>query len=141
MLGLAPIGTPLHARFEGNWINVGLVLCDMVRLRIGNEVMDVAEEGVYHGGTLFIPAGETSGQSVRQASTYVDENDQFRDYELDADREALADLILCLRSIDPRNTLESLLQPLKLEKYPVLHGKTFRLHVTEQAAHSVELIE
>lgn len=141
MLGLEPIGTPLHANFEGCWINIKVVLCDAVRLRIGNEAVDITEEGLHHGGTLFIPAGEISGQPIRQVSTYVDENDQFREYELDTDREALADLIRRLRSIDPKNTLESLLRPLKLEKYPVLHGKTFRLHVVERAAHSIELIE
>lgn len=140
MLGLEPVGTPLRTRFEGCWVHADIVLCDAVRLRVGEATVELCEDGVYHGGTLFIPAGESSGQPVRQASTYVDEHDQFREYELDADRDALGDLIRRLRSIDPKNTLQSLLQSLKLEKYPVLHGRTFRLHVIEQADHSIELI-
>jgi len=42
------------------------------------------------------------------------------------DRNALADLIRRLRSVDPKATLDSLLQELKLEKYPLLRGRSFR---------------
>ena len=47
-----------------------------------------------------------------------------------------------LRSIDPKATLDSLLQELHLETYPLLHGKTFQLTVgRERDKHAVELIE
>jgi hypothetical protein len=91
---------------------------------------------------LYIPADETSGEPVRQASSFMDEDDQFREGDLDADRDALADLICRLRSVDPIQTLDSLMQTLKLGKYPLLHGKTFQLNVGMGAdpGHSIELV-
>lgn len=142
MIGLEPLGSQLHAHFIGIWVSADLVLCDAIRLRIGGDTVDIDQDAVFHGGTIFVPAKETSGYVVRQVSNYVDENDQFRQYELDTDTDDLADLIRRLRSVDPQDTMRSLLNPLKLEKYPVLHGKAFRVRVNGQAtAHSVELIE
>ena len=37
----------------------------------------ITDAGVCHGDVLYIPAGETSGEPVRQASSFMDENDQF----------------------------------------------------------------
>ena len=60
----------------------------------------------------------------------------------DADRDALADLIRRLRSVDPVQTLDSLLQELRLGRYPLLHGKAFQVTVGVGAApgHSVALV-
>lgn len=141
LLGLETVGMHQRSHFDGSWISVDVVLCEALRLRIGSEVVEIADEGIYHGGTVFIPAGETSGNVIRQVSRYIDEQAQFRDYEFDADRNALADLLRRLRSIDPKDTLGSLLRPLKLEKYPVLHGKTFRLSIVGEAnAHAIDLV-
>ena len=141
-VGLEPIGTPLHAVFSGIWVMANLVLCDAVRVRVGSDTADLVDDAVFYGGVIFIPSGETSGYVVRQISSYVDEYEQFREYEKDTDIDNLSDLIRRLRSVDPQDTLVSLLQPLHLEKYPILHGKAFRLRVDEQSqAHSVELIE
>jgi len=141
-LGLEPTGPQIHSRFDGIWVSANLVLCETVRLRIGQDAVDIADNAVLHGGVLFVPANETSGWVVRQISTYVDESEQYRDYELDTDMEALVDLLRRLRSVDPKKTLVSLLETLKLEKYPVLHGMAFRVRVDGQAdAHSIELID
>ena len=90
---------------------------------------------------IYIPKGETSGRAVRQASSFVDENEQFMSSDLDADWDALADLIRRLRSVDPVQTLDSLLQELGLGKYPLLRGKTFEVTVGIGTApgHSVAL--
>jgi hypothetical protein len=48
---------------------------------------------------------------------------------MEADRDALADFIRHLRSTDPAATLNSLLLQLQLEKYPLLHGCSFKLAV------------
>jgi len=105
--------------------------------------VEITDAGIYHGDTLYIPAGETSGEPVRQASSFTDENDQFLEGDLNADRDALADLICRLRSVDPLQTLDSLMQTLKLGKYPLLHGKTFQLSVGTGSVpgHSIELVE
>lgn len=127
---------------EGRWVWSTVILCETVRIKVGEDTVEIADAGVYHGDTLYIPAGEISGEPVRQASSFTGENDQFLESDLDADRGALADLICRLRSVDPVQTLDSLMQTLKLGKYPLLHGKTFQLNVGVGAdpGHSVELV-
>ena len=93
---------------EGRWVWPTVILCEAVRIKVGGETVEITDAGVYHGDTLYIPAGETSGEPVRQASSFTDENDQFLENDLDADRDALADLICRLRSVDPMQTLDSL---------------------------------
>ena len=128
---------------EGRWVSPNVILCEAVRIRVGDEVAEVTDEGVCHEGDLYIPAGECSGAPVRQLSSFTDENDQFLDSDLDADRDALVDLIRRLRSVDPVQTLDSLLQDLRLGNYPLLHGKTFQLTVGVGSApgHSIELLD
>lgn len=128
---------------EGRWVWPTVILCETVRIKVGEDTMEITDAGIYHGDTLYIPAGETSGEPVRQASSFTDENDQFLESDLDADRNALADLICRLRSVDPVQTLDSLLQELRLGKYPLLHGKRFHVCVGMGSApgHSIELVE
>ena len=127
---------------EGRWIWPTVILCEAVRIKVGSETVEITDAGVYHGDTLYIPTGETSGEPVRQASSFTDENDQFLENDLDADRDALADLIGRLRSVDPVQTLDSLLQELRLGSYPLLHGKSFHVSVGMGPApgHSIELV-
>lgn len=127
---------------DGRWIQPTVILCEAVRVKVGGETVEITDWGLYHGDTLYIPAGETSGEPVRQASSFTDENDQFLENDLDADRDALADLIRRLRSVDPVQTLDSLMQTLNLGKYPLLHGKTFQLNVGlgSVPGHSIELV-
>lgn len=135
------LGEQCRATLEGRWIWPQVILCDAVAITVDGEEVQITDEGVYHDGTIFITSGETSGEPVRQASDYIDENDQFLEDHRDADRDALADLILRLRSVDANATLGSLLEGLKLEKYPLLQGKTFRLRVgRERGEHAVELV-
>lgn len=130
-----------RVQLEGRWIWPTVVLCERVRLRCGTEVVDITDAGVCDGDVIYIPMGETSGRAVRQASSFIDESEQFLSSDLDADWDALADLIRRLRSVDPVQTLDSLLQELKLGKYPLLHGKTFEVTVGVGSApsHSVAL--
>ncbi|BBP03000.1 hypothetical protein TPL01_22160 [Sulfuriferula plumbiphila] len=135
------VGEHCRATLEGRWIWPQVILCDAVSVTIGDDRVDLTEDGVYHDGSLFIPSGECSGEPVRQASSFIDEHDQFLEDQCDADRDALVDLIRRLRSVDPKATLDSLLQELKLEKYPLLQGKTFQLRVGQNCGeHAVELI-
>ncbi len=135
------VGEQCRATLEGRWIWPLVVLCDAVTITIGHAQTTITEDGVYHDGTLFIPAGECCGEPVRQASDFIDSNDQFLDDHCDEDRDALADLIRRLRSVDPKATLDSLLQELKLEKYPLLRGRSFRLTVGHsQDGHVVDVM-
>jgi len=134
-------GEQVRVQLEGRWIWPTVILCEAVRLGCGMDVADVTDAGVCHGDVIYIPKGETSGRAVRQASSFVDGNDQFMSSDLDADWDALADLIRRLRSVDPVQTLDSLLQELGLGKYPLLRGKTFEVTVGIGVApgHSVAL--
>ena len=114
----------------------------LANVGVGSDCVDLTDAGVHHDGVLYIPDGESSGEPVRQVSNFTDENEQFLESDLDADRDALADLIRRLRSVDPKDTLDSLLRELKLERYPVLHGRQFRLSVgTGSDGHAVELAD
>ena len=128
---------------EGRWVSPDVILCEAVRIQVGKDMADIADEGVCHEGVLYIPAGEWSGTPVQQLWSFMDEHDQFLAAVRDADRDALADLIRHLRSVDPVQTLDSLLHDLRLGKYPLLHGRTFQLTVGVGVApgHSIELVD
>lgn len=134
------LGEQCRATLEGRWISLEVVLCEAVSLTLGDDRVTVAD-GVYYDGTIFVPAGEFSGEPVRQASDFIDEDDQFLNDHCEADRDAFADLIRRLRSRDPKATLDSLLQDLRLEKYPLLKGRIFQLKVGDgRGDHAIELI-
>ncbi|WP_428422700.1 ATP-binding protein [Methylibium sp.] len=137
------VSEQLRTVLEGRWVWPNVILCEAVRVRIGDDVAEITDAGLCHDGAMYIPAGEGSGEPVRQLSSFTDEHDQFLDFDMDADRDALADLIRHLRAVDPVQTLDSLLQELRLGKYPLLHGKTFQLTVGVGSApsHSIELLE
>ncbi|MDZ7855919.1 ATP-binding protein [Sphaerotilus sp.] len=137
-----PIGVQASTTLEGRWVWPELQLCRSVRVTVGGDAVEITDAGVYSDGRLYIPEGETSGDAVRQASNFIDSNEQFREDDLEADREALADLIRLLRSVNPKDTLNTLLAELRLEKYPLLHGKAFRVTVGQVAGeHAIELID
>jgi hypothetical protein len=141
-VGVEPLEERVRSRLEGRWVWPDVVLCTAVRVSVGSDTVDISDAGVHHDGVLFIPDGEWSGDAVRQASNFIDEHEQFMQSDLDADRDALADLIRRLRSVDPKDTLDSLIGELKLERYPVLHGRQFRLSVgAEPNGHAVELAD
>ncbi len=132
-----------RTQMEGRWIWPTVVLCEAIKIQVGDECVVITDDGLFHEDCLYIPRGEHSGEAVRQASAFMNEYDQFMESDLEADREALADLIRHLRSVDPVQTLDSMLQELKLGKYPLLHGKCFQLTVGTGPApgHSLELID
>ncbi|HCE27661.1 MAG TPA: ATP-binding protein [Comamonadaceae bacterium] len=118
-----------RATLEGRWVNPLVIVCESVHIRVGVHKVDVGNEGVCLDGDILVPAGENSGEPVRQLSDFVDGNDRYREDEMEADRDALADLIRLLRSTDPVDTLSSLLADLHLGKYPLLHGRQFEVTV------------
>jgi Histidine kinase-, DNA gyrase B-, and HSP90-like ATPase len=131
-----------RTQLDGRWVWLTVILCDAVRIKVGNDMVELTDDAVFHDGCIYVPKGESSGEAVRQASSFMDEHDQFLSNDMEADREALADLISRLRSVDPLQTLDSLLQGLQLGKYPLLHGKRFALSVGmgEVPGHSVDLL-
>ena len=142
-LHVEAIGEQVRTVLEGRWVWPSVILCEAVRIRVGPDEAVIGDAGVCHDGTLYIPAGESTGAPVLQLSSFTDEHDQYLDANRDADCQALADLIRRLRSVDPVQTLDALLQELRLGRYPLLHGKTFQLTIGVGGApgHSVELVD
>ena len=138
-----PIAETLRTTLEGRWVWPTVILCEAVRVTLGDDEALITDAAVCHDGNLYVPAGETSGAPVRQLSSFTDENDQFLEADCDADSEALVDLLFRLRSVDPVQTLDSLLQGLRLGRYPLLQGRAFRLSVGVGTApgHAIELID
>lgn len=118
--------------FESRWISAPVVLCAALQLQRGDRVIELTDEGVCHDAVLYIPAGERSGQVVRQAMSYVDEHDYAHEEDADADAEALAELIRHLRSRDALHTLRALLSELQLDRYPALQGQHFAVNIGHQ---------
>ena len=138
-----PVAESLRTELEGRWVWPTVLLCEAVRVKIGADEVLISDAAVCHDGIVYVPAGETSGAPVCQLSSFTDENDQFLETDCDADSEALADLLFRLRSADPVQTLDSLLQGMRLGRYPLLQGRAFRLSIGVGTApgHAIELID
>lgn len=124
-----PQAEAARAPLEGPWVWPLVILCESVRIRVGEHEVLLVEDAVCHDGTLLVPAKEASGQSVRQLCDFVDEYDHHHDDDAYAACLALSDLIRRLRSTDPAATLSSLLSELSLGKYALLHGRRFEVTV------------
>ena len=118
-----------------------MVLCEKYAITVGGDRVEIDDEGLFSDPNVLIPMRESSGQVCRQVSSYVDANDRIREDERDADAAALSDLIRRLRAVDPQAAFESMIAELHLEKYPLLHGRTFHLMIgARHQEHSVELV-
>ena len=141
------IGERLRCALEGQWITPGVVLCEAYRVGINGEVAEITDAAMVWTGAdgdeqlVLVPDGERSGAAVEQCSSYLDDDDRWRGELVDQDREGLAKLIRRLRTSDPTEALRSLIEELKLEQYPSLHGHTFSVQVGgEQSEHEVRLV-
>lgn len=139
---IEPQSETARTRLEGRWVWPLVIVCESVRIRVGDQEAIVVDEGVCREDDILVPAGETSGEPVRQLSTFIDEHERYRESDMEADRDALAALIRRLRSTDPAATLGSLLSDIGLGKYPLLHGQRFEVTVGVRAMPgcSVELV-
>jgi hypothetical protein len=120
-----------RAVFDGGWISCTVVLCDAYAIRVDGERVEIRHEAMAcdEGNRVLVPAGEATGNVVRQVSNYIDSTDRWREDELEDDTDAMADFITHLRSVDPDRTLQSLIAGLRLERYPRLQGKSFRVTI------------
>jgi hypothetical protein len=120
---------------EGRRIEVTVLACEAVEIRVGEDRVVVRDDAVYRAddNTLLVPEGESSGQGVRQVSSYVDRNGDWSEADERADADALAAAIGRLRSASPAGALLSLIAQARPERYPCLRGKRFSVEVGETA--------
>jgi hypothetical protein len=132
-VSVAALGDTHKTKLEGRWVWTDVEFCDRIRVQIGDDIIEFLEDGLFFDDTLFIPSGEVSGCAMLQASNFIDSMERFHEDDQEADVDALEELIRRHRAVDPKLTLRSMLEELKLERYPVLRGKVFRLSVGQTA--------
>jgi hypothetical protein len=137
----------LRSTLAGQWIAPEVVLCEAYRIRVNGEIAELTDEAMYWTGQqgdeelILVPDGERGGDAVEQCSSYLDDDDRWRGQSAQADRGALAALVRQLRTSDPTEALRSLIEELRLERYPGLHGHTFSVQVgSAPNAHEVRLV-
>jgi hypothetical protein len=133
-ISVEPVGETARAMFSGRWVSPTVVICDTVRLAIGDDAVESKNEAVVHDDVIYVPRGEDSGIAVRQLSDYTDSDDRLLDGELADDQEDLAVLIRRLRNTDPAATLTALLRDIQPGLYPQLHGQSFRVSIASSPA-------
>ena len=117
--------------FEGRRIKVSVRLCEAVAIRVGDDTVVIRDDGVFcpASNTILVPEGEQSGQAVRQAASYLDDRNHWREEDEQADCAALTDAIALLRSTNPAGALLRLLAEARPERYPSLRGRRFTVEV------------
>lgn len=129
---------PLEDTFlEGRHVWHHVKLCEAVRITIDGDSVDLRKESLFHRNEILVPAGDESGRAVRQASHYTDDMERFLEADCIADEEALAMLIRRVRSVDPVQTLTSLLRSHRLGGYPVLRQQSFIVTVGLSASDDI----
>ncbi len=121
----------LRTTFRGRRIEVSVLTCEAVEIRLGGDRVVIRDDAVYRpvDNTLLVPEGEFTGKGVRQVSSYIDGNGEWCETEERADCSALADAIALLRSPNPAGALLRLIAEAQPERYPSLRGKRFTVEV------------
>jgi hypothetical protein len=121
----------LRTTFRGRRIEIGMLTCEAVEIRVGGDRVVICDDAVYRpvDNTLLVPEGEFTGKGVRQVSSYVDGNGDWCEADERADSSALAEAIALLRSPDPAGALLRLIAEARPERYPSLRGKRFTVEV------------
>lgn len=136
-IGIGPVVT-----FEGRWIWVNVQLCERVVLTMGADVVEITDEAVWDGKTIYFPSAEASGAVAQQVSDYVDSNDQFLSDDLEADTAALATLIARVRYTDPKAALMSCLRDIKFENFPLICDRQYSIRIDSAGrVESVDLVD
>jgi hypothetical protein len=138
---VGPCGQVVEAEFEGRWVYSTVAFCDAVAITCREDQVTIRDDAVWDGNRILYPREACGGDVVGQASSYVDEDDRVREDDRVADTVALADLARRMRCPDPLEALNSLLGELRLERYPQLVGKAFRVAIgANDRDHHVELV-
>jgi hypothetical protein len=123
------INESARSTLKGASVASEVALCEAYSIAIGGNRVVIRNDAMYWRGMVLVPEDECSGQAVRQASAFIDSNGRWHEEDEQLDTQALSDLIALLRASEPGQALGALIARLRLESYPRLHGKVFRLKV------------
>jgi hypothetical protein len=127
------VGPGPRTSLTGRRIEVKILACEAVEIRVGDDRVVVRDDAVYRpaDGTILVPEGESLGQAVRQVASYVEANGDWCEADEQADAAALAEAIALLRSTNPAGAFLRLIAEARPERYPSLRGKRFTVEVGE----------
>lgn len=101
--------------FSGDWVSANVKIMENLSVTIGGIQIPMAEaiavgDVAWGAGAILVPKATLStGRVLRQASTYQDENESFRQDALERDQDSLDDLVAIMAGELPEKTIEKCL--------------------------------
>jgi len=74
---IEPQSETARAQLEGRWVWPLVIVCESVRIRIGDQEAVIVDDGVCCDDQILVPAEETSGEPVCQLSSFIDEHERY----------------------------------------------------------------
>jgi len=125
-----------HAVFEGEWINVFVRFCDAYRIKIGNDVVEIASDALYRGqdheDDVIMPKGDGTGYVLKQISSYRSEYDEFQESTHETDMYAFSSFVVANTTKEPAVAMKRLLPG--FAGCPSLYNKSFTVTLDDKGA-------
>ena len=144
-LNVEIFGIQSKSSFATEWIMADVVFCEewkIILSRTGEALATFKEDAAYlmnEDPFVAVPHGETSGEVVRQMSSFVDEDD-YKETECDENAAAFSRLLLTERG-QPATVLQEILRDSQAQDLEKLRGKTFKVVIDETGCIGVSLVE
>lgn len=117
-----------ESEFNGSWVSGKVVICDAYTISVDGNTVEITDAATFSNDRFLVPKNEHNGRVCLQVTNFVEDGHWVEGIQyLDIDN--LTAFIRKLRAVDPEKTFRAMLCEMGLDKYPVLHGKTFRLSV------------
>lgn len=117
--------------FNGDWVPSYVKFCDAYTIQVGDDVITISNDSMWAGGGLgvIVPKGDTSGEVVKQISSFTD-NDDFQELACKSEVHDFSNFVVSNTSASPTDALLKLLP--NFSGCPMLHGGTFTISVNYQ---------
>lgn len=121
------------AGFHGSWVWVNVDFCEAYRIKIGSDVVEIADHAYYqgsdHGDTVVMPGGDRSSDVIEQVATFKSEYDDYQQATHDDDCNAFFSFVVANTTSDPAEAMGQLLPA--FTGCPSLFGKAFVVSLDE----------
>jgi len=121
------------ARFQGEWVYIDVRFCSSYIIKVGNDSVEISGDAFYTGqddsNEVICPANESTGDALKQTSSYNDSNGWYQQTVLDTDMDNFLSFLVANTSPDPAKAMERLLP--NLSSCPSLFGKSFVISVDD----------
>lgn len=117
------------SQFKGSWVWVDVKFCAAYRIRIGNDVVEIADHAFYQGSgngdCIVMPKDDGSAAVLNQVSTFQSEHDDYQEATHDTDCDDFATFVIANVLKDPSHAFQRLLP--SFQGCPALYGKAFEV--------------